>query len=107
MNKDKNRGLDDYLVMNWADDVNYMFTDVKDAEETVGALIKIAEELKLPFSKDKCKLVPLYPHKYPIKLKEKYGVEIQNLVTVAKEAKILGVTWCQPRYRYGEPYLFW
>ena len=106
MNKEKNRGLDDYLVMNWADDVNYMFTDVKDAEETVGALINIAEELKLPFSKDKCKLVPLYPHKHPKKLKEKYGTEIKNLVTVAKEARILGVTWSQPRYRQGEPYMF-
>jgi len=61
------RGLtkEDYLVMNWADDVNYMFTDIRDAERTIIALKEIAEELRLPFSKAKCKLVGLYPRKYP------------------------------------------
>ena len=75
-------GPEDFLVMNWADDVNYMFTDIKDAEKTITALIQIAEDLKLPFSKAKCKLVPLFPNpksctkelkKLKKKLREKIG----------------------------------
>ena len=65
------RGLtrEDYLVMNWADDVNYMFTNIEDAERTIVLLKEIAEELRLPFSKAKCKLVGMYPRKYHQKLK--------------------------------------
>ncbi len=104
----RRRGLsiDDYLVMNWADDVNYMFTNIEDAYRTITALKEIAADLNLPFSKKKCKLVPLYPCKYPYKLRAKMGAEIENLVTISKEAKILGVTWSQPRYRFGQPQMF-
>jgi hypothetical protein len=70
------------------------------------ALKQIAKELKLPFSKKKCKLVPMYPCKYPQKLKEKMGVVVEDLVTVSREAKILGITWSQPRYRFGKPHMF-
>ena len=55
--------------MNWADDVNYMFTDMKAAQITILLLKEIAVELKLPFSKAKCKLVGMYPKKYPQRLK--------------------------------------
>jgi dGTP triphosphohydrolase len=91
----ESRGLsrEDYLVMNWADDVNYMFTNIEDAERTIILLKEIAVELKLPFSKAKCKLVGMYPKKYPQRLKQKIGVEVEELVTVSKEAKILGITW--------------
>ena len=98
--------MEDYLVMNWADDVNYMFTDIRDAERTIVALKEIAEKLKLPFSKEKCKLVGMYPEKYPYNLREKMGTVVEDLVTISKKAKILGVTWKQPRFRLGEPQMF-
>jgi hypothetical protein len=78
--------------MNWADDVNYMFSNIEDAKRTIIALQKIARELKLPFSKEKCKLVPLYPNKYPYKDREEIGQVLNNLVTISEEAKILGIT---------------
>ena len=86
-------GINDYLVMNWADDVNYMFTSLKDAKKTIKELYKIGSELDLPFSREKCKLVPIYPRKFPKKKKLKIGSRIGNLVTVAEEAKILGIRW--------------
>ncbi len=61
--------MEDFLVMNWADDVNYMFTDMEAAQRTILLLKEIAVELKLPFSKAKCKLVGMYPKKYPQRLK--------------------------------------
>ena len=104
----ESRGLsrEDYLVMNWADDVNYMFTNIEDAERTITLLKEIAVELKLPFSKAKCKLVGMYPKKYPQRLKQKIGVEVEELVTVSKEAKILGITWSQPRFQQGKIQMF-
>lgn len=102
------RGLtkEEYLIMNWADDVNYMFTNIEDAKHTIRALKRVAEELKLPFSKEKCKLVPLYPNKYPYKFREKIGVVLDDLVTISKEAKILGITWNQTRFRKGRLQMF-
>ena len=102
------RGLtrEDYLVMNWADDVNYMFNNIDDAKRTIVELKKIAEELELPFSKEKCKLVGLYPQKYPYKRRIKVGTVVEGLVSVSKEAKILGVTWSQPRYQVGKVQMF-
>ena len=61
-------------------------------------LKQTAEELALPFSKEKCKLVPRYPRKYRYKLREEIGETIQELVTVSSEARILGLTWGQVRY---------
>jgi hypothetical protein len=48
----------------------------------------------------------MYPCKYPYKLREKMGAVVEDLVTVSKEAKILGVTWSQPRFRFGRPQMF-
>ena len=59
--------------MNWADDVNYMFSDITEARRTIEMLKRIAVELKLPFSKEKCKLVPIYPSKYPYRHREEIG----------------------------------
>ena len=102
----KGMGVDDYLVMNWADDVNYMLNSMEDAEEIITALKEIAKQLELPFSKAKCKMVVIYPNKFPQDQKETIGAVIEDLVTISKEAKILGVTWSQPRYRFGKPQMF-
>ena len=96
----------DYLVMNWADDVNYMFSSMEEVERAIETLKEVSESLRLPFSRDKCKLVPIYPRKYSYKDREKIGDVIKDLVTVSKGAKILGVTWSQPRFRLGRPYMF-
>ena len=87
--------------MNWADDVNYMFTSISSARLAIKKLIQISEDLELPFSKSKCKLVPMYPKGFKQRDKEKYGEEIDGLVKISKEAKILGVTWSQPRFYKG------
>ena len=59
--------------MNWADDVNYMFNDIQEAHVAIRTLKQIAKELKLPFSKQKCKLVPMYPRRYPKRFKQEVG----------------------------------
>ena len=51
----------DYIIMNWADDINYLFKDVEIAKKVIGTLKAVADDLILPFSKDKCKLVAMYP----------------------------------------------
>ena len=92
--------------MNWADDVNYMFTDLDTAVAAIDCLVEVAEELDLPFSKAKCKLIPIYPRKYPQKDKVTMGTQFRNTVTITEEAKILGTIWSQPRYYRGRPQMF-
>ena len=98
--------LDDYLIMNWADDVNYMFKNAADAKRAIRTLKAIADELVLPFSKDKCKLVPMYPQGYKYSAREEIGEVVEDLVTISKEAMILGLTWSQPRFYKGQVQLF-
>lgn len=96
----------DYIIMNWADDINYLVKDVEVAKKVIGTLKAVAEELILPFSKDKCKMVAMYPQRYPRRKKIKIGTVLDELVTVSKEAKILGLKWSQPRFYKGKAQLF-
>ena len=95
----------EFLIMNWADDVNYMFTDINQAKQAIKEIKEVAVELQLPFSPSKCKLVPIHPHNYKGQ-KERMGQIIDNTVTITEEAKILGIHWSQPRFRKGAVQMF-